>query len=464
MKHYDIICVGAGIANISLALQFLNTDKKVLILEKGKAICHRSCPKSKLGMCVGCNPCQITTGFGGAGCFSDCKLTYSPDIGGTLIKYIGKDKFNYYLDKADKMFTEYGGKEEYFYDGDFANELSYECSKFGIKLLKGKVRHLGTDGSYDVMTNIYNALDKAENIDILCNTDVIDIDLKNKIVTTTPNHMDKTNTFSSDIISIAVGRYGSEWLRTLCISNDIKLDSGTVDIGVRVECPRAITDKITDKLYEFKLVNYSSSDNAVRTFCVNPGGIVTQENYDNEDGSRLICVNGHSYSDNKSLATNFALLVTCHFTEPFNQPIQYAKSIAKMCNMLSDNKPMVQRLIDLQSKKRSTKSRMSRLCFTPTLEAEPGDLRYVLPANIIDSITETLENLDNIMPGINGKNTILYAPELKFYSSKINVNNNLQSDLFPDIYFLGDSSGITHGIIQSSMSGIYVSDLIKKEK
>ena len=458
MKHYDLICVGAGIANIALAIQFIGTDKSVLLLEKGKGIDNRKCPKAQLGKCVNCYPCHITTGFGGAGCFSDCKLTYSPDIGGTLIKYIGKDKFDKYLDRADKLFTEYGGKEEYFYNGDFANELSYECSKYGIKLVKGKVRHLGTDGSYEVMTNIYNALNAAPNIEVKCNADVFDVDFSNKKVT-----LKNGDYFTAENISIAVGRYGSEWLRTLCINNNIALDSGTVDIGVRVECPRAITDKITDKLYEFKLVNYSSSDNAVRTFCVNPGGIVTQENYDNEDGSKLICVNGHSYSDNKSLATNFALVATCHFTEPFNQPIQYAKSIARMCNMLSDNKPMVQRLVDLQNKKRSTKSRMSRLCYNPTLEAEPGDLRYVLPANIIDSITETLENLDNIMPGINGKNTILYAPELKFYSSRINVNKNLQSDLFPNIYFLGDSSGVTHGIIQSAMSGIYVSDLIKNK-
>ena len=197
MKHHDLICVGAGIANIALTIQFIGTDKSVLLLEKGKGIDNRKCPKAQLGKCVNCYPCHITTGFGGAGCFSDCKLTYSPDIGGTLIKY-------------------------------------------GIKLVKGKVRHLGTDGSYEVMTNIYNALNAAPNIEVKCNADVFDVDFSNKKVT-----LKNGDYFTAENISIAVGRYGSEWLRTLCINNNIALDSGTVDIGVRVECPRAITDKIT---------------------------------------------------------------------------------------------------------------------------------------------------------------------------------------------------------------------------
>lgn len=463
MKNYDVILVGGGIANIALAERLANTDKTVLLIEKGPELSNRSCPKAKTNKCVNCKPCRITTGFGGAGTFSDCKLTYAPEIGGNLIDYIGEDNFNKYVNEADSLFTRYGGKEEYFYNEDFANKLQYECSKYSMKLVKGKVRHLGTDGSYDVMTNIYNRLHESDNITILCDTCVGDIDFANQIVRTEAKLTGKlAMEFRYDKLSIAVGRYGSEWLKSLCERNQIKLVNNSVDIGVRVECPRSITDKITDNLYEFKIVNYSSSSNAVRTFCVNPGGFVTQESYDNTDGTTLACVNGHSNAENESLTTNFALLVTSHFTEPFNQPIAYAKSIASMCNMLTDGKLLVQRLVDLKSKKRTTTERLKRLCYSPTLkDAQPGDLRYILPANIIDSITETLENLDNVMPGINGDSTLLYAPEIKMYSSKIDLNNKLQNEKFNNVYFLGDSSGVTHGIIQSAMSGIYVADLIK---
>lgn len=459
MKSYDVILVGGGIANIALAESLLDTNLKVLLLEKGKDIENRYCAKAKLGKCVKCTPCRITTGFGGAGTFSDCKLTYSPEIGGNLIDYIGKENFDNYLVKADSLFTRYNGKEEYFCNDEYANNFQYECSKYGLKLIKGKVRHLGTDGSYEVMTNIYNKLLNSSNIDIKCNTEVVNIDFCNQVVYTKDNEE-----YGYNKLSIAVGRYGSEWLRNLCENNNIKLINNSVDIGVRVECPRAVTDAITDNLYEFKIINYSTSGNAVRTFCVNPGGYVTIEKYDNADGSALSCVNGHSNANNESLTTNFALLVTSHFTEPFNQPIAYAKSIASMCNMLANDKPMVQRLIDLKAKKRSTHDRMKRLCYTPTLkDAEPGDLRYVLPANIIDSIIETLDKLNSVMPGINDSETILYAPEVKFYSSRIDLNNNLQNDKYKNVYFLGDSSGVTHGIIQSAMSGIFVADKIKNE-
>ena len=227
---------------------------------------------------------------------------------------------------------------------------------------------------------------------------------------------------------------------------------------MRLECPRSITDFATDKLYEFKIINYSSAGNKVRTFCVNPGGYVVQENYDN-----CVCVNGHSLSDNKTSNTNFALLVSLNFTKPFNEPIKYATSICQLTNMLADGKVMVQRLTDLKNKKRSTATKMQRLTIEPTLkDAEPGDLRYALPYNVIDALLETIDNLNNVFPGINGSNTLLYAPEVKFYSSKIERNNRLQSNVCDDIYFIGDSSGITHGIMQSVMSGLYVAKQIKE--
>ena len=450
---YDVVLVGGGIANISLALNLANTNIKILLIELGKDIKNRKCPKEKAGKCVNCNPCAITSGFSGAGCFSDCKLTYSSEVGGTLIEYVGKDKFNELLQKADEMFIKHGAKEPLVSGGDFADKLAYDCQRYGMKLIKGSVRHLGTDGSYDVMTNIRDVLEASSNIDVLCNSEVVDIDFNSKHVLT------KTSIFEYDQLCIAVGRSGSGWLRNVCIKNDIKLLNSSVDIGVRVECPRSVTDEVTNHLYEFKIVNYSSSDNKVRTFCVNPGGYVVQENYDD-----CVCVNGHSLSDNKCLNTNFALLVSCNFTDPFNEPIRYGKSICKLSNMLADGKVMVQRLVDLKHKKRSTESRIKRLSIEPTLkDAEPGDLRYVFPANVIDSIVETLDNLNNVMPGMNGVNTILYSPEVKFYSSKIDLNNKLQNNKFDNVYFIGDSSGVTHGIMQSVMSGIYVAEDLKNK-
>ena len=450
--HYDLILVGGGIANISLALQLINTDISILLIEAGKDIDKRKCPKDITGTCVGCKPCNITAGFSGAGCFSDCKLTYSPDVGGTLIEYVGSDNFTRLLEKADDMFVRYGAKQDRVSGGDYADRLAYDCSKYGMKLIKGDIRHLGTDGSYEVMKNIRAELESSVNIDVLCGSKVTTIDFKESEVEIT-NHNDCV-TIKYGKISVAVGRSGSDWLRRQCIMSDIPVKNSSVDIGVRVECPRSITDEVTDNLYEFKIVNYSSSDNKVRTFCVNPGGYVVQENYDD-----CVCVNGHSLSDNKCLNTNFALLVSCNFTDPFDEPILYGKSICQLSTMLADGKVMVQRLVDLKNKKRSTKSRISRLSIEPTLkDAEPGDLRYVFPANVIDSIVETLDNLNNVIPGINGVNTILYSPEVKFYSSKIILNKKLKSYEYDNAYFIGDSSGVTHGIMQSVMSGIYVAE------
>ena len=445
MKHYDIICVGAGPTNIFLALSLMNTDKSILIIDKGKNIYSRSCPKLKTGKCVHCSPCNITNGFAGAGTFSDCKLTYSSEIGGNLIDYIGEENFYKYQDEVDKIFTKYGGKEEYSYDEDFANNLQYECSKYGMKLLKGKVRHLGSDGSQKVMKNIYDDLINSSNITIINNCEVVYIDFRNNIVIT------KEDKYSYSYISVAVGRSGSDWLNKLCTDNNITVKSGDIDIGVRVECPRAITDPVTDKLYEFKIVNYVN-DKKCRTFCVNPGGAVVQENYDD-----IACVNGHSLSDNATLNTNFALLVTSHFTEPFNQPYEYAKSICKLTNMLAGGKPIVQRLIDLKNKKRSTKDRMARLSIIPTLkDAEPGDLRYCLPESILETIVETIDNLNNIMPGINGKDTIFYATEIKRNGNVIDVNEKLSPVNYSNVFFAGDSSGISRGIIQAAIAGMYI--------
>ena len=453
MKKYDTILIGAGIANIALALELSKTNPDILMIEAGPGLNCRRCLKHEFGKCIHCNPCHITQGFGGAGCYSDCKLTYSSEVGGSLIDYVGEDTFNNLLNEADALFTEYGGQQNLTKVTEFADQFDYECSKFGMKLLKFGVRHLGTDGAYNLLSNMYDTLVE-RGVKILKGSQVTNIDFNTKTVYT----KNYAKEYTANHISIGVGRSGAEWLRQLCFINNIPTTASSVDVGVRLECPRSITDFATDKLYEFKIINYSSAGNKVRTFCVNPGGYVVQENYDN-----CVCVNGHPLSDNKTPNTNFALLVSLNFTKPFNEPIKYATSICQLTNMLADGKVMVQRLTDLKNKKRSTATKMQRLTIEPTLkDAEPGDLRYALPSNVIDALLETIDNLNNVFPGINGSNTLLYAPEVKFYSSKIELNNKLQSNKYDDIYFIGDSSGITHGIMQSVMSGLYVAKQIKE--
>lgn len=464
MINYDIITVGGGIANIMAVLRLLQykPNLKILMLEQGNELDKRICPKEKTGVgsCVNCKNCYLF-GWGGAGTFSDSKLTYSPDVGGNIIDYIGEDNFKYYINEADQIFTEFGGNKIVNYNEEFANSLSYECSKYGLKLIKGKVRHLGTDGSQQVMHNIYTKLSQYKNLEIKCNSPVIDINFEQKNVCY-KTRSNENIWVHADQILIGVGRSGSDWLTELCKQNDIPLLNTYIDIGVRVECPAAITDEITQHLYEFKIQNFSDTGNKVRTFCVNPNGFVVQENYD----GHISCVNGHSYLNKHSENTNFALLVSCRFTEPFNEPIKFGKTLCEYINMLTNGKVMVQRLVDLKAKKRSTKDRMKRLSITPTLkDAEPGDLRYALPSNVLDSIIQTIDNMSNVIPNLNGANTILYAPEVKFYSSLVDVNKNLEVDYLPNIYWLGDSSGITHGIIQSSISGLYTADtIIKKMK
>ena len=465
MYKYDVILVGGGIANILCAVKLANTDKKVLLIEQGNEIHKRICPKMKTGKCVNCKPCKITTGFGGAGFCSDCKLTYTHEIGGDVASYIGKEKFYELLNDVSNTFTDFGAAENYVYNEEFANNFQYECSKYGMKLIKYPVRHLGTDGARVVMQNIYDYLEASPNITIKCNKEVVDIDFSNKVVYLAHKLVDtelEEYEYTADYISIAVGRHGSEWLSNLCKKQGIKVEAGAVDIGVRVECPRSVTDNITDNLYEMKIVYNSSTGNICRTFCVNPGGYVVRENYD----GNIACVNGHSLSDNKSFTTNFAILVSCRFTEPFNEPIEYGKSICRLSNMLSDCKPMVQRLVDLQSRKRSTSDRLKRIIYEPTLtEVEPGDLRYVLPPNVLDSILEFLDKLNNVMPGISsdGNSTLLYAPECKFSSARIDLNNNLQTERYTGIYFAGDSAGISRGIMQAAIAGDFIAKDILEE-
>lgn len=454
---YDVGIVGCGPAGIFTALELLkeNPNLKIIMLDKGKNIKTRGCPKKQTIKCVECQPCSISSGFGGAGAFSDGKLSLSKDVGGWLEDYVGEEKLNELIDYVDKVYIEYGGTKKISYNQKFAEQMEYDCSKVGLKFVKCPIRHLGTEKSAAIMDRMYDYLLSFKNVTILTLKETIDVDFKNKVIIT------KDNKYSCENIVLAVGRSGSEWLYNKCKENKIKSVNNQVDIGVRVELPRSITDALTDQLYEFKIYNTSkTTENVVRTFCMNPGGFVTQENYDDN----LACVNGHSFKNEKSNLTNFALLVSAHFTDPFDKPIEYGKYIARLSNMLTGGKIMVQRLCDLKEGKRSTANRIKKLTYTPTLaDAVPGDLSFALPGRILNAILETFDELEKICPGISGKDTILYGVEVKFYSSKIIVNNNLET-ASKGIYAIGDGAGITRGLMQASISGVIAArDILKKQ-
>lgn len=454
MKQYDIAIVGCGPAGIFTALELLKhkPNLKIVMFDKGNSIKTRKCPKNVTKDCVTCKPCNISCGFGGAGAFSDGKLSLSKDVGGWLEDYIGTDEINNMINYVDKIYLDYGGNKKIEYNEEFANKIAYECSKHHLKFIKCPVRHLGTEKSAVIMEKMYDFICSHKNVDVLSKCDVLNI-TKDKTIKT------KNETYKANYIVLAVGRSGAGWLTKTCKSLDIDVENNQVDIGVRVELPRSITDSLTNELYEFKIYNSSkTTENTVRTFCMNPGGFVSQENYDDD----IAVANGHSYHDLKSEQTNFALLVSAHFTEPFKEPITYGKYVAKLTNMLTGGKIMVQRLYDLKNGQRSTYKRLKNLSYEPTLkDAVPGDLSFAFPARILNALLETFESLEKICPGISGQDTILYGSEVKFYSARVIVKDNLETAV-DNIYAIGDGAGITRGLMQASISGVVAAQDITK--
>jgi len=456
-KNYDVVIVGAGPAGIFCALELArNSDLKVLVLDKGKGLDRRKCP-SPYDPCSKCVPCMNLSGWGGAGAFSDGKLTLSSEIGGWLSEIVPARKLQSLISRVDETYTEFGAPTRTFGDDDEkVGEIAKECIKSDLLLVPSRVRHMGTETCSVVLSAMYEQL--KDRVDILMDSEVEAVRVKEgaaKGVT-----LRGGESYGCRYLVLAPGRSGADWFNGVAGSLELKRNSNMVDIGVRVEVPAVVMEPLTDELYEPKLIYYSkASEDRVRTFCMNPCGEVIKEYYD-----EVLTVNGHSFSEKKTENTNFALLVDKRFTEPFREPIAYGKYIARLANLLGDG-ILVQRLGDLQVGRRSDPKRMSRCTVKPTLaEATPGDLSLVLPFRYLVGILEMLSAMDQIVPGVFSRNTLLYGVEVKFYCSRLKVTPQLESEV-ANLFGAGDGVGVTRGLVQASASGLLVAEsVLRREK
>ncbi len=465
-NHYDVVVIGAGPAGIFTALELArqNHGYKILLVDKGREIAKRSCPARKTGKCTNCRPCAIVSGWSGAGAFSDGKLSLSPEIGGRILDYMGADEAAALIKYADSVYLEFGaGSVIHGLNTTRVDEIKYEAQKNNIQLIPCAVRHLGTEKAYDVLKAMYDYLIKETNTTFSELTVAEDILTQGDEVTGVVLRKagQPPQTVTCHHLVLAPGRDGAEWLTAQARRLHISTVNNEVDIGVRVEVPNAVMDHLTRDLYEAKLVYYSDTfENRVRTFCMNPGGVVSEEHYD----GKIAVVNGHSYSDAalKTDNTNFALLVSTKFTEPFDQPTEYGKYIAQLGNMLTGGGIMVQRLGDLFMGRRTNASRLKKSVTIPTLKsAVPGDLSYVLPQRYLTSIIESLKAFDKLAPGLYDRDVLLYGVEVKFYSSKVEVNHQFMTRI-QNLYTIGDGAGITRGLMQASATGVIVARSIAK--
>lgn len=471
MKHeFDVLIIGAGPAGIFTALELTKhiDNLKILMVDNGRTIEKRKCPARTTGICVSCNPCSITRGWSGAGAFSDGKLSLSPAVGGRLTEYMQTKQAEELISYTDSIYRQFGAQETvYGLDTRRVEEIQYDASRHNIQLIHCPVRHLGTELAFDVLKGMYEHLMSQTNTtfwELAEVKDIIGDSTGVKGATIQRRDKDELDEVIARYVVAAPGRAGAGWLAEQTIRLGVVTENNEVDIGVRVEVPNSIMDNLTQDLYEPKLVYYSDTyDLKTRSFCVNPGGVVSEEHYD----GGIALVNGHSYADpaKKTKNTNFALLVSTHFTEPFNQPIEYGRYIARLANMLTGGGVMVQRLGDLLKGRRTTEGRLKKSTTIPTLlSAVPGDLSYVLPERYLTSLIETLKAFDKITPGMYSKNTLLYGVEVKFYSSKVKVKSNFETAI-PRLYAIGDGAGITRGLMQASATGIVVGqDIVSCEK
>ena len=451
-NNYDVIIIGAGPSGIFCAyeLKEKRPDLKVLMIEKGRSIEKRQCPKRKTKVCVGCQPCSITTGFAGAGAFSDGKLSLSPDVGGNLPEILGYEEALSLIKESDDIYLKFGADTNvYGVDKEKEiREIRRKAINANLKLIECPIRHLGTEEGYKIYARLQKHLLDL-GVEILFNTMVADILVEDNAVTGVVT--EKGDIARCQYLIAAPGRSGAEWFANQCKNLGIKLINNQVDIGVRVELPARVFEHITDVVYESKLVYRTKQyGDSVRTFCMNPYGHVVAENVEG-----INTVNGHSYSDAslRSENTNFALLVSNRFTEPFDEPYRYGKHIASLSNMLAGG-VLVQRFGDLVKGVRTNEHRLSQSFVKPTLTAAiPGDLSLALPKRQLDDIIEMIYALDKVAPGTANYDTLLYGAEVKFYSSRLELSHELETKL-PGFFAIGDGAGTTRGLAQAGASGI----------
>ena len=454
MKKYDIIIAGAGAGGVFMAYELskANVDAKILMIDKGAKLERRVCPikAGKTQTCVKCSPCHIMNGYGGAGTLSDGKYNITTQFGGDLHKYVGEKEAMDLMEYVDEVLCSMGGADAKLYS-TASSDLKTKCLQNDLHLLEAKVRHLGTDRNVRILGKIFDYIEEKIDMDYLTTIEEVDRleDGRFKVITNKGEYECK------DLV-LATGRSGSKWMSTICDKKKKKQKKNRVDIGVRVELPAEVFKHITDDVYEGKIVYKTKQYNdLVRTFCMNPYGEVVSENTNG-----IVTVNGHSYSDPAlhTENTNFALLVSNQFTEPFRDSNEYGESIARLSNMLGGG-VLLQRFGDLVKGRRSSERRMEK-CFTrQTLNATAGDLSLVIPKRQLDSIIEMIYALDKIAPGTANEDTLLYGVEVKFYNSKVEVDKNLETSV-PGLYAIGDGSGVTHSLSQASASGVYVARIL----
>lgn len=456
MKNYDAIFIGSGAAGVFAAYELTKrkSKKSVLVLDSGNNIYDRICPitSGKVETCVGCKPCNIMQGFGGAGTLSDGKYNITTKFGGDLHKVVGEKKAIELMEYVDQVMVSFDDGESKLFD-TASSDLKTTCLKNNLHLLGAKVRHFGTDRNFEILKKIYEYT--SQQVDYLFNTKAEDIE---KNGTGFIVHSDK-GSFSCNKLILACGRSGSKWMSQIFDKYKIETMSNRVDIGVRVELPGEVFKHITDQVYESKIVYKSEQYNdMVRTFCMNPYGNVVTENTNG-----VITVNGHAYADKSKLSenTNFALLVSNTFTEPFKDSNEYGESIARLSNMLGGG-VLLQRFGDLIKGRRSSQRRMEKCFTTPTLKATPGDLSLVIPKRQLDTIIEMIYQLDKIAPGTANEDTLLYGVEVKFYNSKVKIDENFQTQV-EGLYAIGDGSGLTHSLSQASASGVEVARILDQD-
>jgi uncharacterized FAD-dependent dehydrogenase len=461
----DIVIIGAGPAGIFTALELLRcgSRKKILIVEKGQPIERRHCPKNELGKCMNCKPyCHITTGFSGAGAFSDGKLSLSYEVGGDLPTLIGAKVAQEFIDYADQIYLEFGADTtvEGIKDSEAVKEIRKRAIRAGLRLVDCPIRHMGTEKAQKIYLSIEHYL-QDHGVEILFGHECTNLLLTDSHCrgVLLSDGKEELEIHAGQTI-VATGRRGADWLDNLCMVHGIAHQPGTVDIGVRVEVRNEVMEQVNEVLYESKLIGYPKPfKNKVRTFCQNPGGFVSQENYDND----LAVVNGHSYKERKSENTNLAILCSHNFSVPFNQPIAYAQKVGELTNMLANGQILVQRYGDILDGKRTWEKELAQSNVRPTLpDAVAGDITAAMPYRSMLNIINFVQAVDEVVPGFASNETLLYSPELKFYSNRIKMDADFKTNI-QNLYCLGDSSGWTRGLMMASIMGVIMGRKLAKD-